>query len=166
MNNNKKSLRVTSAIYFVLISIPITVIIQFLLYQANMSGLLSVAVSLLLSVLLAYALGWSFGKVILDTTAPYKLKCFLLGILYCLCFVFIYDVFLVFLLDYKDFTINNQQPGISSYLVAYLYILIYSLITVASWLSILMGLATVYLRRRFIKQLKAFSAHKENEASI
>lgn len=162
-----KSPRIIGAVYYLCLSVVATLFIQFILYSFQFGHLIPFFWSLLLSLVVAILFGALFGKAIISSSPPYKARCFILGILIVLLSVPVYDIGLLFILKDRHPTMYHVANNIKSYGFFYLFLLIYTYILVASWLCIVSGFASVYLRNAFIpgfiKFSKELNEKKKNE---
>lgn len=147
--------RMISAIYFTLLSFFVISLIQLLLVCFGAKDTISLFTNYSIGLPIAAILGALFGRAIIMSRPPYKLKCFLLGVLITIIALLAYDFLLMFYL--KNVTIRvvalgNMKPN-KDY-VLYLFLVIYTFILIGSWLSILMGSASIYLRSTFIYRIK------------
>jgi hypothetical protein len=148
--------RTIAALYFALLSIIATAFIQFMLHSLNFGGRVPIFLSFVLAIPIAALFGALYGKAIIYSPPPYKLRCFLLGIAMTITALPIYDIGLLFLLKDHHSEIYKIGHAIKDYFVIYLFILIYSFILIGSWLSVACGLACIYLRHKFIPNLERF----------
>ena len=134
-----------SGIYYAIISILVTLVVQSTLYLFKASGLIPFFQGLLLALITAYVSGAIFGKRIAKTAPPYKLKCFLWGVLVIIVALPFYSLGLTYLfqLNHPSAILSNSK--LSEFSALYLAILSYCAV-LGLFLSILSGIAAIYFR--------------------
>lgn len=141
--------RLISAVYFGVLAIIATVIIDFSFNALGVERMIPTFKAVLLAAIVAACFGALFGKKIINSPEPYHLKSFLWGFFMVLVALPIYD--LIFLYLFKGHHAENFVGATPSELgVTYLFILLYSFILAGIWLAIAAGLAALYLRSHLI----------------
>jgi hypothetical protein len=170
--------RLLGAIYFGLLSVVGTVLINAFLTIIGIEEIVPLFKAVILGMVIASAMGALFGKHIIYCPKPYMLKTFELGFTMVIASLPIFALGLLFFMDKTSpwlLSIGSTQNMIYTYLV----ILAYSYILFGILLAIACGFASIYLRRwmvydilhtdkrrsmrlpRFVSaQIKAKSLHK------
>jgi hypothetical protein len=141
--------RLLAAIYFGLLSVVGTILINALLTSFGVEELIPVFQSVLLGMIVASLTGAVFGEKIIHCKKPYKATTFWLGFSMVIASLPLFDLGLVFFMTEehaKLFSITKFHDLVFFYLLvlAYSYILFGFLLAIAS------GLAAMYLRGRII----------------
>lgn len=162
MTNDDPSLtipnaRLLSAIYFALLAILTTIVVDLILYSLAVQ-LFPIFQTILLAVLIAACFGALFGKRIVHCPEPYRAKVFLWGFLMVICALPFYSLGIILLLKAQHMqlieTANLQQLAL-----LYLFVLLYSFILAGLWLAIAAGFAAMYLRGSLVYDI----LHSENQ---
>ncbi|MFA5959238.1 MAG: hypothetical protein WC785_01820 [Tatlockia sp.] len=151
--------RLLAAIYFGVLSVVSTIIIDTVLYAIGMEQILPTFQAILLAVVVASSFGALFGKWIVHCKKPYRRKAFLLGFGMVVSAVPLYALLFLYLLHkhhphaFVDFTLWHV-------FITYLFILFYCFIFVGLWLALAAGLAAMYLRGRLVYDIMHSKADK------
>lgn len=146
MDNNKlPNPRLLGAIYFSLLAVIATLVVDKLLYVVGKEQFLPTAEALLLAVIVAACFGALFAKRILHSDAPYRLHVFFWAVLMVVLALPVYDLGFLFLLKKHALT-SFANENLSALLSLYLFILAYSFILAGLWLPIVAGISAIYLR--------------------
>ena len=156
------SYRTIAACYFSFLSMIATLIIQSMLFVFGMGDLIPFFMSFLLAIPIAWMSGMIFGRLIITSNKKSKWRCFLWGFSLLLFALPLYDLCLLFLLHNVHPNMYNLGNGLKDSLILYLIIIIYSFILIGSWLSILSGLAALFLRDTFAPAILNLSTAFEN----
>lgn len=155
--------RTFGGLYFSFLSLIATIFIQLTIYASGFKHYAPFLFTLLWGFLIAFLFGALFGKAIIKTQAPFKLKSFGLGVLLFLCALPFYAFGLMFIVKHYHGDVFIVADTFRAHLAFYLYILIFNFFLIGSWLSILCGLAALFLRTKLIPDFKAFLQRKKEE---
>jgi hypothetical protein len=159
MDNNKlPNPRLLGAIYFSLLAVIATLVVDKLLYVVGKEQILPTAEALLLAVMVAACFGALFAKRILYSVAPYRLHVFFWAVLMVVLAIPVYDLGLFFLLK-KHAVTGFANESFSALLSLYLFILAYSFILAGLWLAVVAGISAIYLRT-YLASYLMHSLHK------
>ncbi len=153
--------RLIAGIYFGLLSVVGTILINAFLTLIGIQELIPVFESILIGVLVAGVTGALFGEQIVHCKKPYKKKVFGLGFIMVIASLPIFDLGLVFCMLLEHTTPTNLL-AIQSMVYLYLVVLAYSYILFGFWLAIASGLAAMYLRAKLVYDI----LHTYKESSI
>ncbi len=165
MNNNDPALtcpnpRLIAAIYFGLLSVVGTILINAFLTSLGIVEQIRVHQSIILGMLVSSCAGAVMGERIIHSERPYKLKTFLIGFSMVIASLPIFDLGLVFFMfQEKSSILYIAQLHNMVYL--YLYILAYSYILFGIVLAIGSGLAAMFLRGQLVYDI--LSTYQPNE---
>ena len=137
--------RLLTAVYFSLLAIVVTIIIDTLLYSIGIEQLLPISKAIFLSVIVAACFGALFGKRIIYSEKPFHQRVFFWAFLMVIVALPIYNLGFIFLLK-ENHAALFAHATFSHLLYLYLFVLLYSFILAGVWLAIIAGLAAVYLR--------------------
>ncbi len=169
MSEKIETPRALAAVYFTFLCFWMNVIIQLTLTVFTVKTMVPVWLTFVIALPTIAIFGAIFGKKIINTKPPYKIKCFFLGVLlFCLSLI-VFDAILLLLIKPYQFGLYVFTIKTNKYVVIYLYLLIYSFILLGSWLAILTGLAAIYLRDKMVPRFIAFhdaqtASNKDKEA--
>jgi hypothetical protein len=150
-----------AAIYFGLLSVVGTILINAFLTLIDIQELIPVFESIILGVLVAGCTGALFGEQIVHCKKPYKMRVFWLGFIMVIAFLPVFDLGLVFCMLIEQ-TTPAELVGIQSMVYLYLVVLAYSYVLFGIFLAIASGLAALYLRGRLVYDI----LHTYKESSI
>lgn len=144
--------RLLSSVYFSLLAIIATIVIDTILYSIGVHPGLPFYQSILLSVIIAAIFGALFGKRIIFSDKAYWRHAFWWAFLMVLVALPFYDLGFFFLLtqNQEGLLVGSTAKGI---IYMYFMILLYSFVLVGLWLAIFAGIAAVFLRGRFVYYL-------------
>lgn len=141
--------RLLAAVYFSLLAIIATIIIDTLLYAIGIEQLLPISKAIFLSVIVAACFGALFGKRIVYSERPYHKHTFFWAFLMVIVALPFYNFGFLFLLK-ENHAALFAHATLSQLLYFYLFVLLYSFILAGVWLAIVAGLAAVYLRGHIV----------------
>lgn len=141
------NVRLLSAVYFGLLAIIGTIIIDTVLYVLGVAELLPIFQSILFAVILASIFGALFANKIIHCKRPYKLKTFGWGFLMVILALPIYNLALIFFI-YQQHTEAFAVTTPMQYVYLYFIYLFFTFILAGLWLAIVSGFAAMYLRGR------------------
>lgn len=153
--------RLIAGIYFGLLSVVGTILINAFLTLIGIQELIPVFESILIGVVVAGCTGALFGEHIIHCKKPYKKKVFFLGFIMVIASLPVFDLGLVFFMLAEQTTPPNLL-GIQSMLYLYLIVLAYSYVLFGVWLAIASGLAALYLRTKLVYDI----LHNYEESAI
>lgn len=141
--------RLLSAIYFGLLSVVGTILINALLTTIGVENIIPLWQAILLGVVVAACTGAIFGESIIHCKRPHQRKTFWLGFSMVMASIPVFALGLILLMKEANanlFSVATLQHMVGFYLVvlAYCYILFGFLLAIAS------GLAAMYLRGRLV----------------
>ncbi|CEK09975.1 hypothetical protein [Legionella hackeliae] len=140
--------RLLAAVYFALLAVIATCIIDSFLYFMGVEQFLPLFKAVLLAVVVAGCFGALFGKRIIHSKKPYRRKAFLFGFLMVLAALPFYVLGFLFLSEeYARWALTDT---LSQQLLSYLFTLFYSFIIAGLWLAIAAGFAAMYLRGHLV----------------
>lgn len=137
--------RLLSAIYFCLLAVIATIVIDCVVYALGVSQFVPLSQALLWAVVVSAGFGALFGKKIIQSTFPYRKKAFLGAFLMVLSALPVYDAGFV-LLFYIDNPLMFGDDFFFQLTSFYLFVLWFSLILAGIWLAIAAGFAALFLR--------------------
>lgn len=125
-----------------------TSVVLLFFYTVGLHGVLPVLPSYLLAIAISIIWGLVFHKQILKHKS--KTHSFLLGVILLLLSLPLFDLGAIYFI--KDQFQGTQlfHANLSEYVTLYVMIVIYSVIFIGSWLSVLCGLASMILRHHLI----------------
>lgn len=145
-----------SAIYFSVLSAILTLLIQLTISSTGFKQVAPFFLSLLLGMFVAFIFGGLYGKCIINARPPFKLRSFLYGVaLFLTAFPF-YALGFMFIVKHYQADTYVIANNFHAYLAFYLYILNFTFFLLGSWLCILCGFASLYLRAKLIPHFLAF----------
>lgn len=148
-NTQQISPRIIAAIFYTIISLLATILVQLMLHGFGMGELIPWHYSLLLTPPIAWCSAWCFGRLIIFGKSRRKLLCFFWGVCVVLVSLPLYDLCLLFLLRHIHPSMYRAGESLAAYFQLYLMMVCYSLILIGSWLALLSGFAALYLRHSF-----------------
>lgn len=144
--------RLLSAVYYSLLAIIVTIMLDVLIFALGMEKLLPIYKAIFLAVTVAALSAALFGKRIIQSPTPYHMRVFLWGFFMVILALPIYDLGLVyFIQEYHPAKFAHATGYVL--LQLYLFVLIYSFIIVGLWLAILSGFAAIYLRGHVVSYI-------------
>ncbi|WP_454784338.1 hypothetical protein [Legionella sp. WA2024007413] len=144
--------RLLASVYYGLLSVVGTILINAFLTTIGYVELVPLFKAVILGMIVASITGAIFGERIIHCPEPYKLKTFMLGFIMVLLSLPFFDLGILLFMD----TTENQALRVNSFsdfLYAYCVILAYSYILFGFLLAIASGLASIYLRGRFVQHV-------------
>jgi len=144
--------RLLAAIYFGLLSVVGTILINAFLDYLGIENIIPVFQAIILGMVVASLTGALFGEKIVHAEKPYKVKTFLLGFSMVIASIPVFTLGLVLLMkeDHSElFSVTKFHDMVMFYFVA----LAYSYILFGILLAIASGLASMYLRGQLVYDL-------------
>ena len=141
--------RLIAGIYFGLLSVVGTILINAFLTLIGIQELIPVFESILIGVVVAACTGALFGEQIVHCKKPYKKKVFFLGFIMVIASIPVFDLGLIFCM-LLEHTTPPSLLGIQSMVYLYLVVLAYSYVFFGLWLALASGLAALYLRGQLV----------------
>ncbi|OEH47794.1 hypothetical protein lpari_01172 [Legionella parisiensis] len=144
--------RLLAAVYYGLLSVVGTILINGFLTTIGIEEFVPLFYAIILGMVVASITGAIFGRSIVQCPRPYKLKTFWLGFIMVLLSLPFFDLGLLLFVD----TTENQALKVinfNDFVSAYFITLGYSYILFGFLLAIASGLASIYLRGKFIYQI-------------
>ncbi|WP_133127974.1 hypothetical protein [Legionella nagasakiensis] len=137
--------RMLSAIYFSLLAIIATIVLDTIFYAMGVEQLLPIFKAIILAVVISACFGALFGEKIVHSKRPYKKAAFWWAFSMVIAALPVYTLGFIFFLHQHHpdlFTEASFQD------MAYMYIivLLYSFLLAGFWLALIAGLAALYLR--------------------
>jgi hypothetical protein len=154
--------RLLAAIYFGLLSVVGTILINALLTLMGYDELIPVFQAIIIGVIVAGATGALFGEQIVHCKKPYKKKVFILGFIMVIASLPFFALGLTICMILENSTGGVPITGILSMLYFYLDVLAYSYVLFGILLAIGSGLAAMYLRGQFVYDI----LHTYEETSV
>lgn len=158
--NTVRSLKI-GAIYYAVLSIIATLVIKYITHMMGFGELFPLFRTLILGIVTASIFGSFFGRWVINLKKPYKTKAFWLGFLLVIVALPFYDLGLLYIFTDTHPSLFAGGSGANHLALVYLFIIIYSFILSGIWLAILSGLASIYLRDKFIPDLARFQQQQQ-----
>ena len=141
--------RILSAVYFGLLSVVGTILIDGFLTLLGFEEIVPLFKAILLGMVISSTMGAIFGKNIIHCPKPYKIKTFCMGFIMVIVSLPVFDLGLVYFMDQQNshlFAIAQFQD------IAYTYVVVlaYSYVIFGFLLAIGAGLAAMYLRGQLV----------------
>ncbi|WP_058535786.1 hypothetical protein [Legionella saoudiensis] len=137
--------RLLSAVYFGLLSVVGTILIDAFLSLIGIEDIVPLFEAIIVGMVVASATGAIFGKQIIYCPKPYMKKTFAIGFIMVILSLPFFALGLVFFMD-KGSTVLFSIPNFKHLVYSYLVILGYSYILFGILLAIAAGGAAIYLR--------------------
>lgn len=165
MNNQDPALtcsnpRLISAIYFGLLSVVGTILINAFLTSIGVEEKIPVFEAVILGMVVASCTGAVMGERIIHCPMPYKARTFLIGFSMVIASLPIFDLGLVFFMIKENASILSIAQ-LHNMVYFYLYVLAYSYILFGIALAVGAGLAAMYLRGQLVYDI--LSTYQPNE---
>ena len=141
--------RLLSAVYFSLLAIVATLVIDSILYALGMEQIVPTFKAILLAAIIAACFGALFGARIVYSEKPYRKHAFFWAFLMVIVALPVYNIGLLFLLKEQNATLFANAT-LARLLYLYLFVLVYSFIIAGVWFAIVAGIAAVYLRSHLV----------------
>lgn len=155
------NVRLLAAVYFGLLAVIGTIIIDVILYLLGVAEILPIFKSIILSAILASLFGALFANKIIHCKKPYKLKAFGWAFLMVLLALPIYNLILI-LFIYQQHMEVFAAATVMQYVYLYFIYLFFTFILAGLWLAILAGFAAIYLRSHLVYDiLHSQNMHRE-----
>ena len=141
--------RLLSAIYFSLLAIIATIVLDTTLYALGIEQLLPFAKAILLAVVIAACFGALFGERIVHSAKPYYQHVFFWAFFMVIAALPVYNLGFLYLLKENHANLFAHAT-LKNLMHLYLLVLAYSFILTGVWLAIVAGLAAIYLRGHLV----------------
>ena len=141
--------RLLAAIYFGLLSVVGTILIDAFLTLIGVHELIPVFEAILIGVVVASCTGALFGEQIVHCKKPYTRKVFFLGFIMVIASLPVFDLGLVLCMILEKST-TMPITGVLSMVYFYLVVLAYSYVLFGVLLSVASGIAAMYLRSHLV----------------
>lgn len=158
--------RMLAAIYFGLLSVVGTILINAFLTSIGIEEIIPVYQSVILGMVVASCTGAIFGEAIVHCKKPYKAKTFWLGFSMVIASLPVFDLGIVFLMSEAHAKVF-EVTTLTSMIIFYLVVLAYSYVLFGILLAIASGLAAMYLRGQLVYDIlhtKTRRQHKQKHA--
>jgi hypothetical protein len=146
--------RLISAIYFGLLSVVGTILIDALLTSIGFQETIPVFEAIILGMVVASCTGAIFGEQIIHCPTPYKIRTFLIGFSMVIASLPVFVLGLVFFMEEEHSSLLSIAH-MHHLIYFYLYILAYSYIFFGIVLAMGGGIAAMYLRGQLVYDLLA-----------
>lgn len=153
--------RLISAIYFGLLSVVGTILINAFLTSLGIEEKIPLFKAIILGMVVASCTGAIMGEHIIHCPRPYKRRTFLMGFAMVIASIPIFDLGLMFFMVQENSSILNVAQS-HNMVYLYLYVLAYSYVLFGIVLAIGAGVAAMYLRGQFVYDVLA-TYQPENE---
>ncbi len=150
--------RMLAAVYFGLLAILATILVDTFLYLIGVQQIIPIFQSVLLATVLAALFGALFAHKIMHCPKPYKLKAFWWGFLMVIVAIPFYNIGLLYFMMQEHGT-TFQNTSFMQIVYLYLFSLAYVFILAGLWLAVLAGFAAMYLRTRLVYDV----LHSQNQ---
>jgi len=137
--------RLITAVYFGLLAIIATYLIQSIFYLLGIVQLIPTFKAIVLAVVVAAAFGALFGERIIHSPEPYGKHVFFWAFLMVLVALPVYNIGLVYMFSTHQPTLFTNAT-LADLIYLYFVILLYNFIFFGIWLGVLAGFAALYLR--------------------
>ncbi|MCC5791676.1 MAG: hypothetical protein JJT82_03595 [Legionellaceae bacterium] len=159
---NMPNARLLSAVYFGLLAVVATIIIDTLLYLMGVGELIPTFKAVVLATLIAVIAGAIFGKKIIYSKRPYQKTAFKWGFLMVLVALPFYDFGFMWVIQHHH-PESFSTASLANWLLLYVILLVYSFVLAGFWLAIAAGFAAIYLRGRLVYDIMH---SEENEVEL
>lgn len=144
--------RMLSAIYFSLLAIIATILLDTVFYTLGVEQLLPIFKSIILAVVIAAGFGALFGKRIIYSQKPYKNKAFWWAFLMVISALPVYTLgFMLFLHHHHPDLFHGA--AMLSIISMYFIVLLYGFLLAGFWFALIAGVAAIYLRGHLVYHL-------------
>lgn len=154
--------RLISCVYFGLLAVVATIIIDTFLYLIGVSEFIPTFWAVILATIIAAIFGALFGEKIIHVERRYRSRSFKWGLIMVLAALPVYDLGLYILMQY-----HHPESFTSATLPEHLYLfgmlLLYSFLLVGIWLAIIAGFAAMYLRSKLVYDILDTDEKELNE---
>lgn len=152
--------RLLSAVYFGLLAIIATIIIDTSLYLMGIGELIPTFKAVLLATAIAVGFGALFGEKIIHCRKPYRVTAFKWGFLMVLIALPVYDLFFLWMM-HGHHPETFRGASITEWMGIYLIMLAYSFVLVGFWLALIAGIAAIYLRGHLVYDIMHSDKNEE-----
>lgn len=146
--------RLISAIYFGLLSVVGTILINALLTSLGIEEKIPVFKAIILGMVIASATGALFGERIVHCPIPYRLRTFLTGFIMVIASLPFFALGLVLFMEHENAELLSVAQA-HNMIYFYFYVLAYSYVLFGIELAIGSGLAAMYLRGQLVYDILA-----------
>jgi hypothetical protein len=146
--------RLIAAVYFGLLSVVATILINALLTSIGIREEIPVFKAILLGMVVASCVGFIMGEHIIHCKKPYKKKTFFMGFAMVIASLPVFDLGLVVLMHQENASLFSVA-SLGHMVFFYLYTLVYSYLIFGILLAIGSGFATMYLRGQLVYDILA-----------
>lgn len=146
--------RLIGAIYFGLLSVVGTILINALLTSIGIKEIIPVFGAIILGMIVASGTGAIFGERIIHCPKPYKVRTFLIGFIMVIASLPVFDLGFILILKEENAGILSLAQ-LQNMIYFYITVLAYSYILFGIVLAVGAGLAAMYLRGQLVYDLLA-----------
>ncbi len=146
--------RLIAAIYFGLLSVVGTILINALLTTLGIQEKVPLFEAIILGMVVASCTGAIMGERIIHCPKPYKMKTFLIGFTMVIASLPVFDLGLVLFMKHENSNLLSIAQA-HNMIYFYLYVLAYSYIIFGIALAIGAGIAAMYLRGQLVYDILA-----------
>lgn len=136
--------RIISAIYFGLLSVVGTILIDAFLTTLGVKERVPLFLAIILGMMISSAAGGLMGQQLIHSSRPYKLKTFLIGFFMVILSLPLFSLGLFLMMKQGDTTTLSASPNSQFYY--YFYVLVHSYLYFGILLALGSGFAAMYLR--------------------
>lgn len=141
--------RLIAAVYFALLAVIATILIDVALYALGVEEILPVFKLIILSAATAGIFGWLFGEKIMHCKRPYQLRSFVWGFVMVLAALPFFNIGLIAWMSQHHADLFASAT-LTHYLALFVISLLYTFILAGLWLAFAAGFAAMYLRGHLI----------------
>lgn len=156
--------RLLAAIYFGLLSVVGTIIVDAFLTSLGIEQIIPVFEAVVLGVIIASCMGAIFGESIVHCTKPYKAKTFWLGFIMVIASLPVFALGLILLMK-EEHAAFYQIATLKEMIFFYLVVLAYSYALFGILLAVASGLAAMYLRGYLVYDILHKQQRRRHAAS-
>lgn len=146
--------RLISAIYFGLLSVVGTILINAILTSIGIEERVPVFKAIILGMIISSATGALFGERLIHCPVPYRLKSFLTGFIMVIASLPFFALGLMLFMDHENSNLLSIYQT-HNMVYFYLYVLAYSYILFGIELAVCAGFAAMYLRGQLVYDILA-----------
>lgn len=141
--------RMLAAIYFGLLSVVGTILINAFLSSIGVEEIISIFRTVLLGIVVAASTGALFGEHIIHCKKPYQIKTFWIGFLMIMASMPVFDLGILLFIN-EAYRTSFPIDTVSNMVHSYFVILGYSYLLFGFFLGIAAGFAAMYLRGQIV----------------
>ena len=146
--------RLIAAIYFGLLSVVGTILINALLSSLGIKEIIPLFEAIIIGMIVASCTGAICGEQIVHCRKPYKTRVFIIGFLMVIASLPVFDLGLVFFIKQENVSFLSVAQ-MQNLIYFYLVVLAYSYVMFGIALAVGAGLAAMYLRGQLVYDLLA-----------